>query len=130
MAINRDAFRKTAEVLRAQLGRKPFLTISRRDVTDILREVSGDPKTRVKVLVAQSITQELNARGLTVYPALADSEGKDMVRVFRLDSVFTELIELLNYPGEDSDMRLRSALRKVNLQEKEAQSEGELAAAM
>lgn len=130
MAINRDAFRKTAEALRAQLGRKPFLTISRRDVTDILREVSGDPKTRVKVLVAQSITQELNTRGLTVYPALADSEGKDMVRVFRLDSVFTELIELLNYPGEDSDMRLRSALRKVNLLEKEAQSEGELAAAM
>lgn len=123
---SKDDYRKVADAMRGRLGRKPFLSVTRREITDILREVSGEPTTRIKVLVAHQITEELSRKGLNVYPALADTDSKDMVRIYRAESTIPELIEILNYPSPENDVRLRAALRKVD---KDTPSDLELAAA-
>lgn len=117
--LEQKDYAETAEVIKGRLGRRAFMTISRMDVTDILREVSGQAGTRVKSLVAYAITQEMEERGLTFYPALSDVGGKDNIRVVRTNSFIPELVELLNFPNEDNDAKLRAALRQVTVPEPE-----------
>lgn len=114
MPSNED-YRKVVNTLKGQLGRKPFLTISRMEITEILRSESGEPRTRVKHLVAAAIEREMERAGLRCYPSLIDTEGKDMLRLFRSPSFIAELTTILNEPGEETDARLRDAIKKVDL---------------
>lgn len=110
---NQDDYRKVAEELKSQLGRKTFLTLTRSDVTDMLRRVSNSPTTRIKVLGSQAITDELEKLGLTFYPDLYDVGSHDALRLFRSDSFIMDLIEIINEPSDVNDMRLRLAMRAL-----------------
>ena len=54
----------------------------------------------------------LQERGFIVYPAIADATD-GYVRVFRANSVVTNLLSAYRYPGQDGDTQLASLLRAL-----------------
>lgn len=108
----RGDYRKVVMTLKERLGKRQFTTFARQDITSILREVSGEPKTRIRALMAQQIELELYKQGLAVYPHLDDTSGKDLVRLYRTKSNLMELIEAVSTPSEEHDDLLRKILRE------------------
>jgi hypothetical protein len=71
-----------ARKLRAQLNGRAFLTIRRREITELLREISGEPTTRIKSRVADDLQLALLDQGVRCYPHLAATEMIDNVQLF------------------------------------------------
>ncbi len=109
----RHEYVKVADQLKKMLNGKAFMTIPRRDVTDILREVSGEPTTRIKSLVARDLTLVLLEQALRCYPSLEETDMNDTVRIFRAGSVFSKLVDLIVHPSKETDHDVGAMLKKV-----------------
>lgn len=109
----RNDYALVARELRQRLNGKAFLTIGRRKVTDILREVSGEPTTRIKSVVARDLTQVMLEQGLRCYPSLEETNTFETVRIFRAGSMFGNLVDLIIYPSNETDHDVGAMLKKV-----------------
>jgi hypothetical protein len=113
---NRNHYARVAKELRAKLdeGRQAFKTVSRREILDILRDVSGEPTTRIKSVVARDLAQVMLEReALRCFPSLEETDSLDNVRIFRAASVFGHLVDLIAYPSKDDDVEVGTVLKKV-----------------
>ena len=108
-----DSYKAVATNLARMLGRKPFLTLTRREVTTILRTITGEERTRIKILGSAAIMEELNNLGLTTYPDLYEVGTNESLRLFRTDSFLNELVSVITEPNEETDARLKAALSMV-----------------
>jgi hypothetical protein len=102
-----------AEELKGHIDHRAFATIARREVTEILRRVSGEPRTRIKSLVARDMTEVLAEYGLSFYPALEETDTRDNLRLFRTESVIAHFVEMIAHPSPESDIELGVALKKI-----------------
>lgn len=102
-----------AQRLEESLEHKAFMTISRKEVTNILREVSGEPRTRIKTLIAHDLTEALGEHGLSFYPTLGDTDTRDNVRLFRTASVIGNIVNIIVHPTPETDAELGAALKKI-----------------
>lgn len=102
-----------AEELTSYISSKAFATIGRREITEILRNVSGEPRTRIKSLVARDMTEVLAEHGLCFYPALEETDTRDNLRLYRIDSVIAQLVDTIAHPSPESDVALGVALKKI-----------------
>lgn len=110
---SRNHYVLVARELKKRLDGKAFRTVARRDVTDILRDVSEEPTTRIKSVIAYDLTHVLLEQGLRCYPGLEETQGSDAVRIFRTGSVFGNLVDLMIHPSKDTDKDVGDVLRKV-----------------
>ena len=113
MAPSRTDYVQVARELKKRLNGKAFMTIARRDITEILRDVSGESTTRIKSGVAQGLTQVLLEQALRCYPSIEETEMYDSVRIFRAGSVFSNLVDLIIHPSVDTDNDVGDMLKKV-----------------
>ena len=102
-----------ARRLKTRLNGRAFLTIPRMDVTELLREVSGEDTTRIKSGIAGDLERVLLEQGIRTYPSLAETSTDDTIRLFHSDSKLGELIDLLIYPSTETDRELGEMLTKV-----------------
>lgn len=102
-----------ARKLKARLSTKAFLTIPRMDVTDLVREVSGEETTRVKAGMADDLEVALLEQGIRCYPKLSETSSGDMVRLFHAGTVLGNLVDLLIHPSTESDRDLGAMLTKI-----------------
>lgn len=109
----RNDYVLVARVLKKRLNGNAFLTIPRHEITDILRDVSGEEKTRIKSTVAKELTHVLLEQGLRCYPSIEETDTFDTVRVFRTGSVFGNLVDLIVHPSKDTDKDVGAMLKKV-----------------
>jgi len=112
MTPSRTHYVQVAQELKRQLNGKAFMTIARRDITNVLREVSEEPTTRIKSGVAKGLTQVLLEQAIRCYPSIEEAETDDNVRIFRSGSVFSNLVDLIIYPSRDSDSDVGEMLKK------------------
>ncbi len=115
---NRNHYARVAKELRTKLdeGRQAFKTVSRREILDILRDVSGEPTTRIKSVVARDLAQVMLEReALRCFPSLEETDSQDNVRIFRAASVFGNLVDLIAHPSKDDDKELGDILKKIKL---------------
>jgi len=115
---NRSHYAGVAKELRTKLdeGRQAFKTVSRREILDILRDVSGEPTTRIKSVVARDLAQVMLEReALRCFPSLEETDSQDNVRIFRAASVFGNLVDLIAHPSKDDDKELGDILKKIKL---------------
>lgn len=103
MAPSRTDYVQVASVLKKRLNGKAFMTVARKDITEILREVSNEPTTRIKSRVAKELTQVLLEQALRCYPSIEEAEMDDWVRIFRAGSMFSNLVDLIIYPSSKTD---------------------------
>ena len=115
---NRSHYARVAKELRTKLDedRKAFKTVSRREILDILRAVSGEPTTRIKNVVARDLAQVMLEReALRCFPSLEETDSLDNVRIFRAASVFGNLVNLIAHPSKDDDKEVGDILKKIKL---------------
>jgi hypothetical protein len=113
---DRSHYARVAKELRIKLDgdRKAFATVPRREILEILRDVSGEPTTRIKSVVARDLAQVmLEQQALRCYPNLEEADSLDNVRLFRAASVFGHLVDLVAHPSQDDDKELGDILRKI-----------------
>lgn len=110
---SRNHYVLVARKLKERLNGLAFVTISRRDITDILREVSGEPTTRIKSTIARELSQVMLEQALRTYPSIEETEMTDTIRVFRSGSVFGNLVDLIVHPSTDTDADVGRMLRQV-----------------
>jgi hypothetical protein len=99
--------------LKQQLNGRAFLTIQRTDITELLREVSGEPTTRIKSTLAGDLTSALINQGVQVYPSLSETTTGDTVRLYHAGSVLGQLIDTIVHPDEGTDKELGDVLTKI-----------------
>lgn len=102
-----------ARKLKQQLNGKAFLTIERTDITQLLRDVSGEPATRIKSTLAGGLTTALINQGVQVYPSLGETTTGDTVRLYHAGSVLGQLIDTIVHPDQGTDQDLGDVLAKV-----------------
>ena len=99
----------TARQLKHQLNGHAFLTLDRTKITELLREVSGEPTTRIKLV----LTSALVTQGVLVYPSLGATTTGDTVRLYHAGSVFGQLVDIIVHPDQGTDKDLGDILTKI-----------------
>jgi hypothetical protein len=102
-----------ARKLKHQLNGHAFLTIQRTKITELLREVSGEPTTRIKSGLAADLTSALVNQGVQVYPSLGETTTGDTVRLYHAGSVLGQLIDTIVHPDPGTDSDLGYVLTKI-----------------
>jgi len=69
--------REVAKRVKRILGGDAFRSIQRRDLTDLIREVSGLATTRLKAEMAARLTDQLQRQGVRVFPPLTETATSD-----------------------------------------------------
>lgn len=110
--------------LRQQLNGRAFLTIERTQITELLRQVSGEPTTRIKSTLAADLTSALVNQGVQVYPSLGETTTGDTVRLYHAGSVLGQLIDTIVHPDSGTDNDLGDVLSKIKGKWKWAPVEG------
>lgn len=112
---NQDHLIQVARSVRRELDRegKAFKSIPRMELTERVRQASGESTTRVKTAMGADLDQALSDQGLRCYPSIAETTTGDRVRVFRAGSAVGDLIDAVLTPSDDHDRELGVALAKV-----------------
>lgn len=110
---DRNDYVLVARELKKRLNGKAFMSIYRHEITEILREVSAEPTTRIKSGVAKELTQVLLEQALRCYPSIEEIDMRGTVRLFRAGSVFSNLVDLIIHPSAETDADVGEMLKKV-----------------
>lgn len=105
--------REVAKRVKRLLGGDAFRSIQRRDLTDLVREVSGLATTRLKAEMAARLTDQLQRQGVRVFPPLTETATSDAVRIFHCGTVVADLVDMLETPGAATDAELAIVTSKV-----------------
>lgn len=79
----------------------------------MLRQVSGEPTTRIKTTLAADLTSALINQGVQVYPSLNKTTTGDTVRLCHAGSLLGQLIDTIVHPDSGTDKDLGEVLRKI-----------------
>lgn len=85
----------------------------RRDLTELLRRVSGEPTTRIKAIKGADLERALSDQGLRCYPGLSETSTDDRIRIFRAGSAVGDLIDAVLVPSRAHDQVLGDSVRKM-----------------
>lgn len=105
-----------AKTFRRELDKEnlAFKSFPRRELTDRLREISGEPNARISTAtVADDIDRAFSTQGLLIFPRLQHTGMNDWVRVWRGGTRAMEIIELVSMPSEASDRLLGDMTKKI-----------------
>lgn len=101
-----------ARDLKKRLGSRAFLTIYRPEVTQLVRDFSGEDSTRVKAVMGQELEQALLEQGVRCFPSLSET-SEDAVRLFHAGTLTGAIIDMLRHPAPETDRELAVALTKL-----------------
>ena len=102
-----------ARQLKRQLNGRAFLTLPRMEITQLVRNVSGEETTRIKSALAAELERALLEQGVRCYPSLGETTTGDIVRVFHAGTLLGTLVDLIAYPSQDDDEDLGDVLTKL-----------------
>ena len=109
----RHQLTSVARKLKAQLNGKAFLTMPRMDITELVREVSGEDGTRIKSTMAKDLEMALLEQGVRCFPSLSETSTGDTIRLFHAGTLFGNLVDMLVHPSVESDRDLGEMLTKI-----------------
>jgi hypothetical protein len=109
----RDHLARVARALAQDLGNHAFRSIARMEITEKLRQISGEETTRIKAELAKSLEMELLLQGVRCFPPLDQTSTGDTVRLFHTRTVVASLVDMLTNPGPETDRELANVTKKV-----------------
>lgn len=104
---------KVAKQIKKELGSQPFITWGRLDITDLVREASGEDNTRLKAAMAADLEQALLEEGIRCFPLISATTSGDQIRFFHTGTTFGALVSLLQHPDHAEDATMLAVLGKV-----------------
>ena len=102
-----------ARQLKPRLNGKAFLTVPWMEVTELLRNVSGEDATRIKSAIASDLERALLEQGVRCFPTIASTTTGDTIRLFHAGSLFGNLVDLLVHPSTETDRDLETMLTEI-----------------
>lgn len=103
-----------AKEIKKRLNGSAFITMPRQEVTQLVRDVSGEETTRVKSEMGKEIEMALLEQGVRLFPRLQDTESSDNIRFFHTGSVAADFVDILAHPDrETTDKQLAQIITKV-----------------
>lgn len=109
----RDHLARLARALTQELGKNAFRSIGRMEITEKLRQVSGEETTRIKAELAKNLEKELLYQGVRCFPPLDQTSTGDTIRLFHTRTVVASLVDMLTNPGPETDRDLGHVTKKV-----------------
>ena len=110
---SRHHFSVVAKHLKERLNGKAFLTIPRMEITQAVRDISGEEATRIKAAMGSELERALLEQGVRCHPSLAETTTDDTIRLFHAGSLLGSLVDLLVYPSPETDKDLGAMLSKI-----------------
>ena len=102
-----------ARNLKTRLNGRAFLTIPRVEVTEMLRDVSGEETTRIKSAIGADLDMALLEQGVRCYPRFGETTTGDTIRLFHAGSVLGSVVDLMVHPSTETDKDLGEMLTKI-----------------
>lgn len=109
----RQQLTSVARKLKTRLNGKAFLTLPRMDITELVRETSGEDATRIKAGIAADLEVALLEQGIRCFPTLTSTSTGDTIRLFHAGTVLGSLVDLLIHPSVEADSDLGAMLTKI-----------------
>lgn len=109
----RHQLTSVARKLKTRLNGKAFLTLPRMDITELVRETSGEDATRIKAGIAADLEVALLEQGIRCFPTLTSTSTGDTIRLFHAGTVLGSLVDLLIHPSVEADSDLGAMLTKI-----------------
>jgi hypothetical protein len=103
---------QVARELKRKLGKDAFLSVPRTDVTQLLRDVSGEDATRIKSAMGDDLERALLEQGVRCFPRIVGTTTGDYIRLFHAGTVMGGFVDMLLYPSEETDKELEAAITK------------------
>ena len=102
-----------ARRLKRKANGHAFLTIPRREITEMLREVSEEETTRIKAGLSEQLERALFEQGLRAFPRIQDTSTDDTIRLFHPGTVVADLVDVLIHPDASTDKELAEITNKL-----------------
>jgi len=116
---NNDIYFTLAEAIARQMDqdRLAYATKTRLEMGTLLRQVSGQPRSKIGKNVGDAIEAALEQRGFRVFPHINDVGMHEAIRIFRSASFVNQILNAFLHPGAMTDTQLADLITKVKQQD-------------
>lgn len=90
-----------------------YTTKTRLEIGALLRQVSGQPRSKIGKNVGDAIESALEQRGFRAFPHINDVGMHDAVRIIRTASFVNQILNAFLHPGAMTDIQLADFITKV-----------------
>ena len=112
--VRNDDITTVARIIKRRLNGQAFMTLTRADVSGLVREASGTIKTRLTSVRARQLDGQLLESGVFVHPEVAQTTAAaENIRFYRAGTVAAEVANIILHPTEQSDRSLAALTLKA-----------------
>lgn len=104
---------RVADQIRQRLNGLAYLTIGRCEVTDNLRQVSGEPGTRFKSKLARQLDNRLLELGIFALPRFQDTTTGAVIRLYHVGTEASRIADIILHPSATTDTLFAEIITKV-----------------
>jgi hypothetical protein len=114
-----DIYFKLAEAIARQMDQDhlAYSTKTRLEMGTLLRQISGQPRSKIGKNVGDAIEAALEQRGFRVFPHINDVGMHEAIRIFRSASFVNQILNAFLHPGAMTDTQLADLITKVKQQD-------------
>ncbi len=116
---NNDLYFKIADEISSQMNQNKaaYATKTRLEIATLLRQISGQPRSKIGRNVGEAIEAALEQKGFRVFPHINDVGLHEAVRVIRRGTFVDQILNAFLHPGAMTDMNLADLITKVKQQD-------------
>jgi hypothetical protein len=120
-----DTYLKVADRIVGQMDKdgKAFVTKTRMEITTLLRDISGQPRSKIGASVGDAIEAALDHRGFRAFPHLNEVDTSGSTRIIRRGTYAEQLLNAWLHPGTMTDDDLAQAISKVKQHDKDVKQQ-------
>jgi hypothetical protein len=114
-----DVYLKLAKSIAHQMDqdRQAYKRMSRAEMGTLLRQVSGQPRSKIGKGVGDDIEAALEREGFRVFPHINEVGPNEAMRIFRRGTLADDILNAFLHPGATADMQLAHLITKVKQQD-------------
>jgi hypothetical protein len=110
-----DLYLKLADQIIRQMNqdKQAYATKTRMEITTLLRQISGQPRTKIGNSVGDAVEAALEHRGFRVFPHINEVETHGAVRIIRQGTMLNSILNAFLHPGATTDGELAELISKA-----------------
>jgi hypothetical protein len=112
---NNDVYLKVADAIVRQMNQDglAYTTKTRLEIASLLRQISGQPRSKIGKNVGDAIESALEQKGFRAFPHINEVGMHDAVRIIRTASFINQILNAFLHPGAMTDTQLAEFITKV-----------------
>ncbi len=117
--MHQDVYLKLADAISRQMDQegKAYTTKTRLEIATSLREISGQPRSKIGRNVGEAIEAALEHKGFRAFPHINEIGAHEAVRIIRRGTFVDQILNAFLHPGMMTDTQLAELITKVKQQD-------------